>query len=230
MEIARREEEERQRLAREQEEHQRRLEEEAREAAWRAEQERLEAISRAEEQRLAREEEKQRILMEEERRRQAAKQKLQELEERIARRQAEAAKADGAADVQGEKRPAIAKERDVSRADDFAAWEDGERMVERITNTASSDSSVSRPFDMGSRALSVAEGSFAFADRGKSFNSWRRDVFENGSSSSFFSSEHENGYQSPRRDTFVGGRAFPRKDFYGGSGYIPSRGYYRGVS
>lgn len=228
MEIARREEEERQRLAREQEEHQRRLEEEAREAAWRAEQERLEAISRAEEQRLAREEEKQRILMEEERRRQAAKQKLQELEERIARRQAEAAKADGAADVQGEKRPAIAKERDVSRADDFAAWEDGERMVERITNTASSDSSVSRPFDMGSRALSVAEGSFAFADRGKSFNSWRRDVFENGSSSSFFSSEHENGYQSPRRDTFVGGRAFPRKDFYGGSGYIPSRGYYRG--
>ena len=228
MEIARREEEERQRLAREQEEHQRRLEEEAREAAWRAEQERLEAIRRAEEQRLAREEEKQRILLEEERRRQAAKQKLQELEERIARRQAEAAKADGDADVPGEKMPAVVKERDVSRADDFAAWEDGERMVERITNTASSDSSISRPFDMGSRPVSVAEGSFAFADRGKSFNSWRRDVFENGSSSSFFSSEHENGYQSPRRDTFVGGRAFPRKDFYGGSGYMPTRGYYRG--
>lgn len=131
-EMARREEEERQRVAREQEEHQRRLEEEAREAAWRAEQERLETIRRAEEQRLAREEEKQRMLMEEERRRQAAKQKLQELEERIARRQAETAKPDGVTDVQGDRLPGLGKERDVSRTDDFASWEDGERMVERI--------------------------------------------------------------------------------------------------
>ncbi|KAF2295215.1 hypothetical protein GH714_032169 [Hevea brasiliensis] len=91
MELARREEEERMRLAREQEERQRRLEEERLDALRRAEQERLESMRRAEEQRIAREEEKHRILLEDERRKQAAKQKLLELEERIAKRHAEEA-------------------------------------------------------------------------------------------------------------------------------------------
>ncbi|KAE8655155.1 putative DNA binding protein [Hibiscus syriacus] len=92
LEQARREEEDRLQLAREQEEQRRRLEEEARETAWRAEQEQLEALRSVEEQRTTREEEKRRILMEEERRKQSAKQKLLELEERIAKRQAEAGK------------------------------------------------------------------------------------------------------------------------------------------
>uniref|UniRef100_A0A803KXW5 Uncharacterized protein n=1 Tax=Chenopodium quinoa TaxID=63459 RepID=A0A803KXW5_CHEQI len=227
LEMARREEEERQRVAREQEEHQRRLVEEAREAAWRSEQERLESIRRAEEQRIAREDEKQRMMMEEDRRKQAAKQKLLELEERIARRQAETAKVNSSAAVPDEMMPVVAKDRDV-RADDFSCWEDGERMVERITNSASSDSSLSRPFDMGSRAVAARESSFAFTDRGKPFNSWRRDMFENGNSSSFFSADPENGHQSPRRDVSVGGKSFPRKDLYGGQGYMPTRGYYRG--
>lgn len=228
LEMARREEEERQRMAREQEERHRRLEEEAREAAWRAEQERVEAIQRAEEQRIAREDEKQRIMMEEERRKQAAKQKLLELEERMARRQAESGKVSSSDTSPGDMMPGVAKERDVSRTDDFACWEDGERMVERITNSASSDSSLSRPFEMGSRPAAAREGSFAFTDRGKPFNSWRRDMFENGNSSSFFSADPDNGHQSPRRDVSVGGRSFPRKDLYGGQGYMPTRGYYRG--
>ncbi|PPD90112.1 hypothetical protein GOBAR_DD12950 [Gossypium barbadense] len=143
LELARREEEERQRLAREQEEQQRRLEEEAREAAWRAEQERLDALRRAEEQRIAREEEKRRIVMEEERRKQAAKQKLLELEERIAKRQAEAVKGVSA----DEKIPGMAKETDASKATGVSDWEDGERMVERITTSASSDSSLTRELD-----------------------------------------------------------------------------------
>ncbi|XP_021752271.1 uncharacterized protein LOC110717802 isoform X3 [Chenopodium quinoa] len=227
LEMARREEEERQRVAREQEEHQRRLVEEAREAAWRSEQERLESIRRAEEQRIAREDEKQRMMMEEDRRKQAAKQKLLELEERIARRQAETAKVSSSAAIPDDMMPVVAKDRDV-RADDFSCWEDGERMVERITNSASSDSSLSRPFDMGSRAVAARESSFAFTDRGKPFNSWRRDMLENGNSSSFFSADPENGHQSPRRDFSVGGKSFPRKDLYGGQGYMPTRGYYRG--
>lgn len=229
MEMVRREEEERKRVAREQEEHHRRLEEEAREATWRAEQERLEAIRRVEELRIFKEDEKQRMMMEEERRKQAAKQKLLELEERIARRQAETGKGSTSAAIRGDiMLPGVAKERNVTRADDFACWEDGERMVERITNSASSDSSLTRSFDMGSRAIPPREGSLPFTDRGKPFNSWRRDMFENGNISSFFSADHENGHQSPRRDVSVGGKSFPQKDLYGGHGYMPARGYYRG--
>ncbi|GMH24599.1 hypothetical protein Nepgr_026442 [Nepenthes gracilis] len=133
LEMARREEEERQRLAEEQVECHRRLEEEAREAAWKAEQ-------RAEEQRIAREEEKGRILMEEESRKQAAKQKLLELEERIARRQADAVKESSTA-VADEEMHGVVKEKNVSLAEDLSSWEDSERMVERITNSASSNSS-----------------------------------------------------------------------------------------
>ncbi|KAK6258517.1 hypothetical protein SCA6_012991 [Theobroma cacao] len=228
LEQARREEEERLRLAREQEEQLRRLEEEAREAAWRAEQERLEALQRAEEQRIAREEEKCRILMEEERRKQAAKQKLLELEERIAKRQAEAAKGGShfSAGVD-EKISGMVKERDVSKATDVGDWEDGERMVERITTSASSDSSgLNRPFEMTSRPH-FSNASSAFSDRGKPFNSWRRDVFENGNSSAFTGQETENGHHSPRRDGSVGVRPFPKKESYGGAAYVSSRPYYR---
>ncbi|XVF15563.1 hypothetical protein REPUB_Repub09cG0165100 [Reevesia pubescens] len=228
LEQARREEEERLRLAREQEEQQRRLEEEAREAAWRAEQERLEALQRAEEQRIAREEEKHRILMEEERRKQAAKQKLLELEERIAKRQAEGGKGgSNFSDGADEKISGMAKERDVPKATDVGDWEDGERMVERITTSASSDSSgLNRPFEMTSRPH-FTNASSAFSDRGKPFNSWRRDVFENGNSSAFTGQETENGHHSPRRDGSIGGRPFPRKEFYGAPPYMSSRPYYR---
>ncbi|XP_022739914.1 uncharacterized protein LOC111292004 isoform X2 [Durio zibethinus] len=225
---ARREEEERLRLAREQEEQRIRLEEEAREAAWRAEQEGLETLRRAEEQRIAREEEKRRIVMEEERRKQAAKQKLLELEERIAKRQAEAAKGGSNFSTGAdEKIPVTAKERDVSKATDVGDWEDGERMVERITTSASSDSSGrNRPFEMSSRSQ-FSNASFTFSDRGKPLNSWRRDVFENGNSSAFAGHETESGHHSPRRDGSIGGGPFPRKEFNGAPPYVSSRPYYR---
>jgi hypothetical protein len=89
-EMARREEEERERILREERERLAREEEEVRRAAWLAEQEKLDAARQVEEQRIAREEEKQQMLLEEERRKEAARQKLLELEARIARRQAEA--------------------------------------------------------------------------------------------------------------------------------------------
>ncbi|KAL4353542.1 hypothetical protein GQ457_06G040380 [Hibiscus cannabinus] len=226
LEQARREEEDRLQLAREQEEQQRRLEEEAREAAWRAEQEQLEALQRAEEQRIAREEEKQRILMEEERRKQAAKQKLLELEERIAKRQAETGKS-GSNISSGaeEKISGMTKERDISKATDVSDWEDAERMVERITTSTSSDSSgLNRPFEMTSRPHFNAS---EFSDRAKPFSSWRRDVFENGNNSAFPGQETENGNHSPRRDGSIGGRPFPRKEFYGAPPYMFSRPYYK---
>ncbi|GMI76882.1 hypothetical protein like AT3G50370 [Hibiscus trionum] len=224
---ARREEEDRLQLAREQEEQQRRLEEEAREAAWRAEQEQLEAFRRAEEQRIAREEEKHRILMEEERRKQAAKQKLLELEERIAKRQADTGKSGSNISAGAdEKISGMAKERDMSKATDVSDWEDAERMVERITTSTSSDSSgLNRPFEMTSRPhfFNASE----FSDRAKPFSSWRRDVFENGNSSAFTGQETENGNHSPRRDGSIGGRPFPRKEFYGAPPYMFSRPYHK---
>ncbi|XP_057959881.1 uncharacterized protein LOC131152172 isoform X3 [Malania oleifera] len=230
LELARREEEERLRRVREQEERQRRLEEEAREVAWRAEQERLEVMRRAEEQRIAREEEKRRVVMEEERRKQAAKQKLLELEARMAKRQAEEAKYDGLSAVATDDHSSgIVKEKDVSRAVDLGDWEDGERMVERITTSASSDSSsINRSFEVGSKPHISKDGSSPFTDRGKPVNSWRRDVFENGNNSVFPLQDQENGHHSPRRDASLGGRGFPRKDFSGGGGFMPSRAYYRG--
>ncbi|KAH9711863.1 hypothetical protein KPL71_019882 [Citrus sinensis] len=229
LELARREEEERLRVAREQEEQRRRLEEETREAVWRAEQEQLEATRKAEEQRIAREEERQRIIMEEERRKHAAKQKLLELEERIAKRQAEAAKSDSnSSDIADEKSSGLAKERDLPKMADVGDWEDGERMVERITTSASSDSSgLHRSFDMSSRNQFARDNSSGFLDRGKPFNSWRRDAFESGNSSTFITQDAENGHYSPRRDSAFGGRAVPRKEFYGGPGIMSSRNYYK---
>ncbi|XP_014508568.1 uncharacterized protein LOC106768126 isoform X1 [Vigna radiata var. radiata] len=231
VELARREEEERLRQAREQEERQRRLEEEAREAAWRAEQERMEAVRKAEEQRLAREEEKRRILLEEERRKQAAKQKLLELEQKIARRQAEAAKSGSNAPVVvEEKMAAIVNEKETSRATDVGDWEDSERMVDRILTSASSDSSsVNRPLEMGSRSHFARDLSSTFVDRGKPVNSWRRDTYENWNSSAFYSQDQENSHNSPRRDLSIGGKAFMRKEYNGGPGLVSSRTYYKGA-
>ncbi|KAF2283714.1 hypothetical protein GH714_014406 [Hevea brasiliensis] len=230
MELARREEEERMRLAREQE-RQRRLEEERLEAMRRAEQERLETMRRAEEQRIAREEEKHRILLEEERRKQAAKQKLLELEERIAKRHADEVKSvsTNSSGVTDEKMSAMVSEKDVSKVVDVGDWEDSERMLERITTSASSDSSgMNRPSEVVSRPHFPRDGAAIFLDRGKAVNSWKRDSFENGNSSTFLSQDQENGHRSPGRDTSIGGRTFTRKEFYGGPGFIPSRTYHKG--
>lgn len=226
LEMARKEEEERLRMLREQEEHQRQMEEEAREAAWRAEQERLEAIRRAEEHKTVREEEKRRMSMEEERRKQAAKQKLLELEQRIARRQAEATKVDGSAAVLDERVSRVPIERDTYRVDEHSSWEDSERGVDRVRNSALLDSSnLPRSFDTGSRVHPLRDGPLDFTDRGKS-NSWRRDVFENGNSSPLFPPEQVNGHQSPRRDAFAGGRGFPPR--YSANGYMGSKNYNGG--
>ncbi|XP_042483548.1 uncharacterized protein LOC122063937 isoform X2 [Macadamia integrifolia] len=232
LELARKEEEERERLAREEEERQRRLEEEAREAAWRAEQERVEAVRRAEEQKIAREEEKRRILMEEERRKEAARQKLLELEARIARRRAEAMKDDKFPAPIGDGRLLeMVREKEVSTEAEVGGWEDGEKMVERITNSASSEaSSLNRSFEIGSRPHSSRDGNSAFLDRGNPANPWRRDVFENANNSTFLPQDQESGYRSPRRDAFGAGRAFPGKDIYGGPGIVSARTASKGVS
>ncbi|QHO48998.1 uncharacterized protein DS421_1g10170 [Arachis hypogaea] len=231
LELARREEEERLRQAREQEERQRRLEEEAREAAWRAEQERVEALRKVEEQRIAREEEKQRMILEEERRKQAARQKLLELEQRIARRQAEASKVGNSSQLVDDKMSGVVNEKDASRATDVGDWEDSERMVDRILTSASSDSSsVNRPLETGSRPNFSRDVSSAFIDRGKPVNSWKRDAYDNWGSSAFYSQDQENGHNSPRRDPSIGGKAFMRKEYNGGAGFMSSRTYYKGVS
>ncbi|KAG8642621.1 uncharacterized protein LOC110627283 isoform X2 [Manihot esculenta] len=231
VDLARREEEERMRVAREQEERQRRLEEERQEAMRRAEEERLEAMRRAEEQRIAREEEKQRVLLEEERRKQAAKQKLLELEERIAKRHADEAKcvSTNSYGVTDDKLSGMVAEKDVSKVVDMGDWEDSERMVDRITTSASSDSSgMNRPFEVVSRPHFPRDGASLYLDRGKAGTSWKRDLLENGNSSTFHSQDQGNGHRIPRRDTSIGGRTFLRKEFYGGPGCIPSRVYHKG--
>ncbi|KAJ6398564.1 hypothetical protein OIU77_019362 [Salix suchowensis] len=231
MELARREEEEKMRLAREQEERQRRLEEETKEAEWRAEQERLEAIRREEEHKIAREEEKQRIFMEEERRKQGARQKLLELEEKIARRQAEAAKSGNGSSsgVTDEIMTGMVTEKDVSRVTEVADWEESERMVESITASVSSDSSaVNRPSEIASRSHFSRDGSSAFSDRGEHVNSWKRDILDNVNTRAFVPQDQDDGQPSPRQDASVGGRAFSRKEFYGGPGLLPPRPYIKG--
>uniref|UniRef100_A0A2P2M5N5 Uncharacterized protein n=1 Tax=Rhizophora mucronata TaxID=61149 RepID=A0A2P2M5N5_RHIMU len=231
MELARREEEERMRLAREQEERKRRLEEEAREAAWRAEQERLEALQRAEEQRIARDEEKRKILMEEERRKQAAKQKLLELEERIAKRHSGAEKVvdSNPSLVGNEKMSAVVTEEDVSRMADVGDWRDGERMVERITTLTSTDSSgMKKPSEMASGPHFSRGGSSTVSGRRKQVSSWRRDGFDNGNGSTIHPHDEENDCHSPHRDASVGSRALSRKESYGGPGFISSRDYHGG--
>ncbi|KAI4381662.1 hypothetical protein MLD38_007718 [Melastoma candidum] len=227
VELARREEAERARQARELEEQQRRMEEEAREAELRAEQERQEVLCQAEEQRIAREEEKQRILMEEERRRQAANQKLLELEEKIARRQAGATAASNTpSDATNGRVAGLLNEKDSMEITEVGDWEDSEKMVERITNSASSDSSNrSRPFDIDSQP----NFSESKRERGMS-DAWRRDPFSAVNSSNFCPSRQENGYYgSNRRDASFRDRSLPRTDFYGTSGYSSSRNCSKGV-
>ncbi|KAF8406329.1 hypothetical protein HHK36_008415 [Tetracentron sinense] len=225
LKLAQKEEEERGRLVREEEERRRRLEEEAREAAWRAEQERLDAGRRVEEQKMAREEEKRRIQLEEERRKESARQKLLELEARIARRQTEAWKDNKFPAAVGDERMlGVVKEKDFSRVADVGDWEDGEKMVERITSSASSDSSsLNRSFGTGSRPRSSQDNNSAFLDKGKLANSWKRDMIENGNNSPFLLQDQDNGYRSPMQDAFGAGRAFPRKEFYGGPGFMSAR-------
>lgn len=89
IELARKEQEEQERIVREEEELHLRLEEEAREAATRAQREAEEAERKVEEARKAREEEKRMAELEEERRKEAARRKLLELEERMAKRELE---------------------------------------------------------------------------------------------------------------------------------------------
>ncbi|CAN0864142.1 hypothetical protein LINGRAHAP2_LOCUS8871 [Linum grandiflorum] len=230
MDLARREEEERIQIAREQEEQRRRLEEEAREAAWRVEHERVTAVQRAEEQRIAREEEKQRLLLEEERRKQAAKQKLLELEEKIARRSAEATKG-GNSSSSGITDENImemaATEKSISKSAEISDWEESERMTDRITTSTSSDyPGMNRPFDLNPRPYFSRESSSAFVDRGKPVGPWKRDPFDNGNNSTFLTHDDEN-HHGPRRD-MAGGRVVSRRDFYGGPGLVPSRAYSKG--
>ncbi|XP_020586698.1 uncharacterized protein LOC110028957 [Phalaenopsis equestris] len=161
MEIARKEIEERERRVREEEERKQLLEEEAREAAWRAEQEKLEAARRTEEQRIAIKEEKKRILMEEERRKDAARQKLLELEARIAKRQTVANIANTTVDWMNE--------RDPSRNSDQTEWDKTERMVEPFTSSTSSDSSFMNRFSVG---VKTHNSNVSFCQRGRPENNW----------------------------------------------------------
>ncbi|KAK4771606.1 hypothetical protein SAY87_032138 [Trapa incisa] len=233
LELTRREEEERARLAREQEEMQRKLEEEAREAAWKAEQERLEALHRAEEQRLAREEEKRKILMEEERRKQAAKQKLLELEEKIAKRQADAVNDCNKSSLADGKVAELVKDSSRLREtensmSDGGDWEDSERMPERTMTSASSDSSLSKPFEVKSRSNISKGSSSVFIERGKSTSTSRRDTFENGNSTTFPMKEPEGGVYGPKLEPSFGGKSFSRNEIYGGAGFGTSRNYSKG--
>ncbi|XP_075519903.1 LOW QUALITY PROTEIN: uncharacterized protein LOC142553496 [Primulina tabacum] len=216
-EQARREEEERQRRIREEEVRQRRIEEEAREASWRAEHERLEAIRIAEEHRISREEEMRRIYVEEERRKQAAKLKLLELEAKIAKREAQAASASrgnisAPNMVNDEQLEASVKEKDFSRTLD--TWEDGERMVDKLTTSASFDPfAPTRPYEMSWRPYPPSESSSNFLDARKGII--HRDAFENGGSFCPPPLEQEIDHYSPRRDACGGGRAVSRDYSYG---------------
>ncbi|KAJ8770738.1 hypothetical protein K2173_021385 [Erythroxylum novogranatense] len=217
IELARREKEERIQLTKEQREQQRRLEEETREAEWRDGKEILEAIQKAKEQRIAREEEKRRILIEEERRKQSVKQKLLELEERIAKRQAKANKFDNNNSfiLSDEKMSERVREteRDASKSTNTSEWEDGERMVERIkTSTSTNSLRANRAFDMSSRPLLSRDDSSTFLDRGKHHRLWKQDAPDSGNNLLFLSNDQENGHHSPRCDPSIGGRVFSTKE------------------
>lgn len=221
-ELVRKEEEERQRLAREEEERQRRLEEEAREASLRAEQEAMETARRLDEERRAREEEKKRIILEEERRKEAARRKLLELEERIAKRQAECKKEEEAK-VDDGKLPTggrSTKDRDGLRRLDAGEWEEEERMVDRITSSASSENSnLSKSFEVGPRTQVSRDADIFASDRTKSMNSWRRESTENGNGSPFMfhtiaAEQSNSNYYSANRESLHGGRGLPRRDLH----------------
>ncbi|KAL1216360.1 hypothetical protein V5N11_006398 [Cardamine amara subsp. amara] len=212
IELARTEEEERLRFAREQDERQRRLEEEAREAAFRNEQERLDAARKAEELRKSKEEEKHRLIMEEERRKQAAKQKLLELEEKISRRQAEAAKGCSiSSTVSEDKFLDIVKEKESA---DVVDWEDSERMVDRITTSSTLDLSVPcRSFESNAASQFSRDGSFGFPDRQKP--TWRKEDIESGNHSRFIPQNMENVPHSSQ------------EEFFGTTGCLSAPSYFK---
>ncbi|KAL1536335.1 hypothetical protein AAHA92_29005 [Salvia divinorum] len=223
----RRQEEERLRRIREEEERLRKLDAESREAAWKAEQEQLEAVQKAEELRVARDEEKKRIQLEEERRKQAARQMLQELEAKMAKRQAETVKVDASEPktIADEKLKAAVKEDYVSRNLDLETWEDGERMVENVMTSGSFDSSAhGRPAEV---SYPPEESSLNIIDRGKPINSWKRDLLEYGGSFPSSQSNQETGHYSPRRDAVAGGRTGSRREFHGGPDIMPSKSYLK---
>ncbi|KAG6508303.1 hypothetical protein ZIOFF_033677 [Zingiber officinale] len=211
LELARKEEEEKERLAKEEEERRRLLEEEARELALREEQEKLEIARRVEEQRIAREEEKRRYQMEEERRKEAARKKLLELEARISRRQAENKGKDNRVPTfSNEQIPDVVRERDITVVAEDGGWEDGERMVERITDSGFSDSSsVDRFLEVGSRSQFPRDSFPSVIDRGK--YSYVDSVIP--------SLDEENAYQNQRQDVF----GYKRTEFHCGTEPIPSR-------
>ncbi|KAG0550824.1 hypothetical protein BDA96_01G370800 [Sorghum bicolor] len=212
-EVARKQEEERERLIREEEERQRLVEEQAKQAAWQAEQERLEAAKRAEEQRIAREEERKRIAMEEERRREAARQKLLELEAKIARRQAES-NIGSARAVNDEFIPGDVKDRDLSHSANFGDKNDIDKMNECINTSAPLESSsLNRFSEIVPRVHTLTDGRSSFIDRENAYYS-SRAAFP----------EQENVHHSPRRDPFAAKRGnFPKKDLNDGFGSVSVR-------
>ncbi|WVZ57193.1 hypothetical protein U9M48_007606 [Paspalum notatum var. saurae] len=223
-EIARKQEEERERLIREEEERQRLVEEQAKQAAWQAEQEKLEAAKRAEEQRIAREEEKKRIAMEEERRREAARQKLLELEARIARRQAETnicSAGDGhlPSILSDEFIPGDVKDRDLPHSANFGDRKGIDRMSERIDTSAPLESSsLNRYSEILPRMHALRDGHSSFIDRENAYYGARASI-----------PEQENVHHSPRRDPFAARRGnFPKKDLNDGFGSVSVRPSSRG--
>ncbi|KAL5218701.1 hypothetical protein ABZP36_019385 [Zizania latifolia] len=220
-EIVRKQEEERERLIREGEERQRLVEEEARHAAWVEEQERLEAAKIAEEQRIAREEEKRRATMEEERRKEGARKKLLELEARIARRQAESNIRDGnfSSSINAELLPGAMKYTDVPQSVNIDDIHDFDRMGERITTTASLESSSNNRYsDAVPRVHSLKDGYSSFVDREHTHFSGRTSF-----------QDQESAHYSPRRETYATRRGnYPMKDSYDGFATVTVRPSSRG--
>jgi hypothetical protein len=222
-EFARKQEEERERLIREEEERQRLVEEQARQAAWQAEQEQLGAAKRAEEQRNSREEEKKGIAMEEERRRESARQKLLELEAKIAKRQAES-NVDKTRDrnlsstVNDELPPGALKNREVSQSANFSNKKDINRIGEQINTSASYESStLNRYSDIVPRLHALRDGHSSFIDKERAYYGARATF-----------SEQSNFHHSPQRDSLALRGNFPKKDFNDGYGSVSFRPSSRG--
>ncbi|PKA59783.1 hypothetical protein AXF42_Ash011907 [Apostasia shenzhenica] len=214
IELARRESEERERMALEEEERRRQVEKEVREAAWRAEQERIAAARRAEEQRIAKEEEKRRFLMEEERRIEAARRKLLELNAKIAKREAEA----------NLKQDRL-KDGDTSIVSDATEWEETERIVEPITISTSSNSSVmNRLSEVSSRSYFLRNGKYSSNQQAKLGNKWSSN------NSNYHFQDQDGDYHRARHDAFGSKKGFPRKDLHSNFGSTPFRSSFKSLN
>ncbi|KAG6424676.1 hypothetical protein SASPL_115096 [Salvia splendens] len=172
LEQTRREDEERLRRIREEEERLRKLDEESCVAAWRAEHGGQNRSN--------------------------LRQMRQELEDKIAKRQAETVRVDASVPktTVDEKLNAAVKEDLVSMNEDLETWEDGERMVENVMNSGSFNSSVQES---------------SLGNLGRCFPSPQSD--------------QETGHYSPWQDAVAGGRTGSRREFHGGPGFMPSRSY-----